>query len=172
MSQVENPFDQFDQSTTDAIDGLIHLGELTKDVEFCGHTFGLRTLRIDDDLAASKVVEDFRGTIKEADAWTSSQVALALTHIDGEEDFCPQAGPSKTAFARARFQYITSNWFQPTIDYLFTEYAALLEKQALAIRAVQDLSDRSRPTSLPSPDSLIEPGTFKNETDLEIPNLP
>jgi hypothetical protein len=172
MSKVENPFDQFDQPTRDAIDGLIHLGELSTEVEFCGHTFGLRTLRADEEIAAAKIVDSFRGTLREPQAWAAAQVALALTHVDHAEDFCPAIGPDKVSFARARFQYITSNWYQPTIDFLFGEYAELLEKQVIAIRAVQDLSNRSRPTFSPLPDSLTGQGTSDEPTASETLDLP
>lgn len=170
MSQVSSdPFDQFDQSIREDVDGLIHLGELSKDVEFCGHTFGLRTLRIDEEIAAAKAIDSFRETLKEPEAWQASQVGLALTHIDGDSDFCPPIGPDKTALARARFQYVTSKWYQPTIDYLFSEYVTLLEKQLTATRAVQDLSQRSQPTFSPSLDSLTESGIFNEPTISETP---
>lgn len=158
MSSVENPFDAFPSEVRRDVDGLIHLGELSEDIEFCGHTFGLRTLRVDEEIAAAKAVEQFRDTLKEPHAWAAVQVGLALTHLDGDSNFCPKIGVDKVSFARGRFQYVTSNWYWPTIDYLHGEYARLLERQLAAIRAVQDLSARSRPTFSPLPDSLNEPG--------------
>lgn len=163
MSQV-NPFDEFGPEVSESIDGLLHLGEISSEIEFCGHTFGLRTLRADEEIASAKVVESYRETLKEAEAWAAAQVGMALTHLDGNPDFCPAIGPDKVSFARARFQYVTSNWYPPTINYLYGEYVKLLEKQIAAIRAAQDLSPRSQPTFLPSLDSLNDPGTFDAQT--------
>lgn len=166
-SEVEeaNPFEKFDPRVRLAVEGLIYLGSLTKEVEFCGHSFGLITIKPAWEFAGAKAIEDFRNTLKEPEAWISVQIGLALTHIDGEEDFCPQAGPDRVAHAKARMNYLTSNWYMPTIHYLFQEYTTLLEEQAEAIRAVQDLSKRGLLTSWPSADSLTEPGISDSEID-------
>jgi len=166
-SPVENPFEEFEGNVREDVDGLIHLGELNTEFEFCGHRIGLRTLRIDDEIAAAKAIEPYRDTLKEPQAWAAVQVGLAITHIDGEADFCPATGPDKVAFARARFQYITSRWFWPTIDYFYSEYGELLKRQLAAIRAVQDLSAGSQPTFSPSLDSLNDPGTFEEPISSE-----
>lgn len=167
-SAVENPFEQFEDGVRADVDSLIHLGELSEDIEFCGHTFGLRTLRVDEEIAAAKAIDSFRDTLKEPQAWAAVQVGLALTHLDGDTDFCPSVGVDKVSFARARFQYVTSQWYWPTIDYLHSEYLALLEKQAIAIRAVQDLSTGSPLTFSPSLDSLNEPGTSSEPISSEV----
>jgi hypothetical protein len=165
--ESEANFEGFDPQVREAVEGLIHLGHLTTDVEFCGHTFGLRTLRLGEELAAATAMEKYRGTLKEPHAFAASQVALALTHVDGDEDFCPQAGPDLTAFARARLNYLNTNWYWPVIDYLYLELSRLLEKQVDAIRSIQDLSTRSLRSSSPSVDSFNEQGTSNEETALE-----
>lgn len=163
-SQVVNPFEEFEEDVREAVDGLLHLGHLEAEVEFAGHTFGLRTLRVAEELAAAKAMEPYRDTFKEPEAWMAAQVGLALTHVDGEDDFCPAAGPDRVAFARARFQYVTTKWYQPTVEYLYLAYTSLLKKQVNAIRAVQDLSQRDLRTSLPWADSLSDKGTFSAES--------
>jgi hypothetical protein len=155
-------FGEFPPEVQEAVDGLIHLGELSKDFEFCGHTFGLRTLRAQEEMAAAKAVEPFKDTLKEPQAFASSQVALALTHVDGNEAFCPQAGPNQTAFAVARFNYITQNWYWPTIEFLYTCYVDLLQVQIEAIRTTQDLSQRGRPMFSHSADSSSDLGTLND----------
>lgn len=170
--EFENPFEAFDPEVRLAVEGLIHLGALTKDVEFCGHTFGLRTLLPADEIAAAKSIEDFRGTLKEPEAWASALVGVALTHVDGEEDFCPPVGPSKTSFAKARFNYVTSNWYWPTIEWLHREYVSLVSKQIEAVRAMQDLSAGSLPMSSPSADSYFGPGIFSDMTNTGTPGSP
>ncbi len=170
MSTVGSPFEQFDSETREAVEGLIHLGELSTEIEFCGHTLGLRTLRADEEIAAAKAVEPYRDTLKEAEAWAAVQIGMSLTHIDGDEDFCPAIGPDKVSFARARFQYVTANWYPPTINHLYGEYVRLLERQVEAIRAVESLSPRSQPTFLPSLGSLTEQGISAEEISSGIPS--
>lgn len=168
--ESQEEFDGFDPRIQTAVDGLIYLGEVSQDFEFCGHTFGMRTLRPNEEIAASAVVHQFKGTLKEPEAWMAAQVGLALTHIDNDEAFCPQAGPDMTSFAKARFNYVTSNWYWPTIDFLFQGYGKLLDRQVKAIRAVQDLSQGSLHTSMPSASSFNLPGILSDETLSETPS--
>ena len=163
---------EFDLDLAAPVEGLIHLGRLEEDFEFAGHTFGLRTLTMAEEIAAAKVVEPFRNTLKEPEAWAAAQVGLALTHVDGDEEFCPQAGPDQTAFARARLNYISTNWYWITIDALFRFYAELLQKQIEAVRQIQDLPGRGLPISWPSADSFSEPGISNEEISSEPPSLP
>jgi hypothetical protein len=172
MSLVEeevNPLEEFSPEVQADVDGLIHLGHLSDEVEFCGHTFGLRTLRLGEELSAAKVSEPFSNTLKAAESWASAQVALALTSVDDDEDFCPQAGPNQDVYARARFQYLSKNWYWPTVDFLYSSLVRLQQRQLAAIRALQDLSARNRLTFSPSADSLRELGIFSDEIDSEIP---
>jgi hypothetical protein len=164
---TENPFDSMDQDIRSAVEGLIYLGELEEEVEFCGHTFGLKTLRAYEEMAAASVVEKFRNTLKEPEAWAAAQVGLALTHIDGETDFCPSIGPDSSAFAKARFNYISRKWYWPTIQFLYNEYTRIQGKQLGAIRAVQDLSNRSLPTSSSSADSSEKQDTSSGEMEAD-----
>jgi hypothetical protein len=166
-----NPLDEFPPEVRQDVQGLLYLGHLTAEIDFCGHYFSLRTLKAGEEMAAAKVVEPYVNTVKAAEAWSTAQVALALTQVDGDEDFCPAAGPDPMAHARARFQYM-GRWFQPTIDYLFGAYADLLDRQVEAVRALQDLSARSLPTSSPSADFLSELGTFEEPTASGAPISP
>jgi hypothetical protein len=164
----ESSFAELDPQISEAVEGLVYLGALTKEVEFCGHTFGLRTLKASEEIAAAKAIEPFRNTLKEPEAWAAVQVGLALTHIDGDDTFCPPIGPDATSFAKARYKYVTTSWYQPVIDFLFKVYADLLAEQVEAIRAVEDLSSRSLHTFLPSADSFDPSGILNEETLSEI----
>ena len=168
-STVENPLEDLSFEVQEAVEGLLYLGELSTDVEWCGHTIGLRTLRVDEEIAAAKAMDSFRNTLREPEAWAAAQLGLAITHIDGDDTFCPPVGPDKMSFARARFQYVTSKWYWPTIDHLFFEYQQLGKRQLEAVRAVQDLSARSPLTFSPFADSLNEPGNWTDEIVTETP---
>lgn len=143
----------FPEEVADDVDGLLWLGFLEESVEFCGHDFVIRTLRLEDEILAGLVVKDYKDTISQAKAWIAAQVGMALVSVDENEDFCPQAGPNKKDFARARFQYITKNWYEPTINYLYVKYVELLERQDKVLKEMENLSKGDRITFTASPDS-------------------
>lgn len=143
----ENPFDRFPEEVQRDVEGLTWLGHLSEDYEFCGHHITLRTLRGDEELAAGKVAAEYAGTAAEAKAYAWAHVGLALTQVDGDDNFCPPAGPDREAFARARFRWVSSRWFWPTCEYWFSQYVDLMRRQIKAYQAMQDLSQRSLGTS-------------------------
>lgn len=169
--EVQNEMAEFPPQTRLAVEGLLHLGELSEDFEFAAHTFTLRTLRAGEEIAAAQAIQAYRDSLKEPDAWMAAQVGLALVSIDGQDDFCPQAGPDLTQFAKARYNYVTKNWYWPTIYFLYQCYTTLLTKQAEVIQVMQDLSPRSRPTFSLLDDSSNEPDTLSEEMVAEIQGI-
>ncbi len=157
-----DPFSLFSDAIRIPVRGLAYIGHITKTVDFCGHTFTLRTLRPTEKAAISIAIAPWRDTIAEPEVWANAQVAMSLEAVDSDADFCPPIGPSITEFAKARLKYVTdadSGWYQPTLSFLYTTLLALEAEALQAIKELQDLSERNRPQSQPSPDSLIVPGT-------------
>lgn len=148
-SQVATPFDAFPHSVREDIDGLIWLGYLEAQMPFCGHDFVIRTLRGDEELLAGLVVKDYTETLGQAKAHVWSTIALALVAVDGAEDFCPPATPNKKDYARARFQWVTTNWYWPTARAIFNRYSELLGRQQEALDALEDFCSGSLPTFTP-----------------------
>lgn len=155
-SLLEENEDRFPDKVNEDVNGLLWLGYLEDTVEFCGHEFVIRTLRLEDELLASLVSKDYVDTLGQAKAWIAAQVGLALVSVDGDEDFCPPAGPNKKEFARGRFQYISSNWFEPTVNYIYGQYGNLVQRQAEALEAMENLSQESRISFMASPDSSTD----------------
>lgn len=154
----DNPTPRFKPETQAAVDGLTHLGYLEKTVEFCGHRFGIRTLYGNEDLLIGIITKEYVETMAQAKAWTIAHVALALTHVDGQKDFCPPASYDELENARGRFQYVASKWQYPTIDAVFKHFAVLVAEQAEAYDAMRDFSQRSLRKPTPSQSSLNELG--------------
>lgn len=160
------PENIFPREAQQSVDGLIWLGYLTDTVEFCGHRFGIRTLTGSDELLIGLLTKQYTETFSQAKAWMWAHVALCLTSVDDQDDFCPPIGPNPEEFARARFNYVTK-WYEPLGAFLFSEYERLREEQKAAVEAVRDLSSRSLRTFSPSEDSLKEPGSSTEPTDSE-----
>jgi hypothetical protein len=155
---IEEQEDTFPEDVIEEVEGLLWLGYLEETVDFCGHEFVIRTLRLEEEILAGLITKDYIETLAQAKAWVAAQIGLALVSVDGDPDFCPQAGPNKKDYARARFHYVSSNWFEPTINYLYVKYTGLIERQLAAIQEMENLSQGSRITFMASPDSLTDRG--------------
>lgn len=169
FGDVQEPeADHFPEEVSDDVDGLLWLGYLEDVVEFCGHEFVIRTLRVEEEMLAALVCKEYMETLGQAKAWIAAQVGMALVSIDGDTDFCPQAGPNKKNYARARFQYVSSKWFEPTINYIYSKYAELVERQVNALEEMENLSRENLDIFTASPDSLIDKA---DSTSMEIMNI-
>lgn len=155
---TDNQKPRFKPESQAAVEGLTHLGYLTKSFQYCGHRFTLRTLYGNEDLLVGLLTKEYVETMAQAKAWTIAHVALSLVAIDGSTDFCPDASFDELENARGRFQYVASKWQYPLIDYIFKEFAVLAAEQAEAFEAAKDFSNRSLSKPTPSPSSLNEPG--------------
>ena len=153
MSEEDEGLDRFPDEIVDDVDGLIWLGYLEDTIDYCGHEFVIRTIRSEEQLLAALVTKEYTETLGQAKAWVAAHVGLALVAIDGDEDFCPQAGFSKKDYARARFKYVTSKWYEPTINRIYEAYADLLARQAEVLEEMENLSQESRISFMASPDS-------------------
>lgn len=165
-----DPFEVFGPQIQLAVEGLAFVGHLDKEIHFCGHTFTIKTLRPGEKAAAAVAHKPWRGSIAEAEVWANVQVGLALTSIDGDTDFCPPVGPDINEFARARLRRITDTqrgFHQPTLDYIYGHYIALEQEAFAAVEALQNLSERNREQSPPSPDSSTEQGISLDEISLD-----
>jgi hypothetical protein len=148
--------DGFPDEVVEDVDGLLWLGHLEDSFEFCGHEFVIRTLKLEDEMVAGLAAKDYKDTISQAKAWVAAQVGMALVSVDGDESFCPQATPNKKDFARARFQYITRNWYEPTINYIYVKLMGLNDRQEDILREMENLSKEGRISFMASPDSLTQ----------------
>jgi hypothetical protein len=154
----ENAFSAFPVETQKAVEGLIWLGHLEETFTFCGHRFTIRTLKGEEDLMAGLLAKDYADSLGQAKAWAWANVAMCVKAVDGKTDFCPPIGPDPEDHARAKFRYVTSQWYWPLGEYIFERFSALVHQQREAIQAVQDLSNRSLQPSMPSRDFLTGQG--------------
>lgn len=153
----------FPEAVQNDVEGLLWLGYLEDDFSFCGHHFVIRTLRGDEELLAGLVTREYSETMAQAKAQVWSTIALALVAVDDDEDFCPPATRDKKVYARARFQYATSQWFWPIALFIYNRYSTLLERQAQAIKELEDLFSGSRISSTPLPGSLTDRASSEDE---------
>lgn len=167
QEEVIDPLSLFSEKWRQPVEGLAYLGQLTEDVEFCGHHFGLRTLLPQDTLAIGQAVQPYRNTMVQVDAFQAAHVGMALTSVDHDEGFCPSIGPDIDVFARGRLNWVVKNLYPPTVEFLWNRLQLLETTAALAIKELDRLSKGSQPPTLPPwLDSLIEQGALPDETAL------
>lgn len=166
MDNNQNDLAKFPPEIVQAIDGLLWLGYLEQEVTYGGHTFVLRTMKGAEELEAALIAKDYLDSLgaSKANAW--AQVAGALISVDGREDFCIPLGPDKKQYTRDKFNYITQNWYWPIGLKLFDEYTKLIEKQAQALEAVEDLSRRTLSNSSAFSESSTK-AAFSDESQID-----
>jgi len=171
-SKEQDPLELFSPDIRRPVEGLLYLGKLSRTIDFCGHKFTIKTLLPHEKLAISLVVQPYRNTLGEADAFRNAHVGMAVTAIDGDTNFCAPIGPDLDDFARARLVYVTQKWYDPVIDFLWNEYLLLESEAAKAIQEIDRLSKTSRPNSSPSwPDSSNAQEGSNEGTASDIPHF-
>lgn len=171
--ESSNPFGIFPSESQIPVMGLSFLGHLTRDVNYCGHTWTIRTLRPSEKAAIALVTQKWLNTIAEAQVYANAHVGVAITAVDGNTEWYPPAGPDLDDWVRVRLQAVTDHqkgWHQATLDYLYLEWLDLEEKATDELDRLQNLSLRNRPTSTTSVDSLIAQATSLAQTDGDSPS--
>ena len=161
-----DPIAQFPPEMQQDAQSLAYLGHLSDTVDFCGHTFGIETIRPYLKFTIGQALEPYRNTLMEPQAFAAMHMGVALTSVDHDPNFCPPVGDNEREFVEARFRWLTTQtgWWQPTIDYLFAEYLRLEAEAGVTVAELHRLSTRGRDTSQPSPDSLTDSGFSSDKT--------
>jgi len=116
----------FDERYSEPFNGLMYLGALTKEFEWLGHKFVIRTLTTNEMLIVPLVIKRWENTIGHARAYAACMVALATVSVDGESLPTPvESSEVGHAWANQRFNHVVSRWFPYTIDKVYSEYLVL-----------------------------------------------
>lgn len=166
MSQVG--LDAFPPEVRQNVEGLEVLGHIEDEFRQWGHSYVMRTLKGEEELAAAVVTKEYVETLGQAKAWAWANVALSLVAVDGAYDFCPPVGPDSIEYARARFKYVTSKWHWALAEYLFDRFVELQQRQYAALEAMRDFSQGSQPSSSPGLGSLNDLGISAEELAEEV----
>lgn len=124
-SDVETPVPSFDRRHAEPFEGLMYLGALTKQFQWAGHQFRIRTLTTQEVLITTQITARYEGTMGENRAYSAAVVALATESVDDEALPFPYKESTGTEWADMRFNYVTGKWYAFTIDKVFSEYLEL-----------------------------------------------
>lgn len=115
----------FDERHVEPFTGLLYLGALRKTFKWMGHTFTIRTLGTDEQLAIGLLVKEWDDSIAQNRAYSAAVVAAAVETVDGQPLPGPAFEETDEARLRRRFNVVTSTWYDATIDAVFNEYLNL-----------------------------------------------
>ncbi len=139
-SVTDGEADHFDPRVNEDVQGLMFLGALTSSFDFAGHSFTIRTIKTGEEIAAAQIVREFADNGLALDkAFGSAYVAACIVTVDGRplvEALGPGEAETLTRIRRA-FAYILANWYYPTVEVVYSEYADLLIRQSRALAALQ-----------------------------------
>lgn len=158
--------ESFPEEVREDVEGLIWLGHLETEIEYCQHTFVLRTLKADEELTASLLAKEYLETMGQAKAWAWANVSQAIVSVDGNADWCPPAGPSKKDYGRQKFNYCIQNWYWHIGDHLWQNYLMLVQRQLEAVDNLRNLSGRSLRPSTPFADSLTDQDDSESQPEI------
>lgn len=114
---------------------LLFNGRLTDRVEYGGHTFGLRTLSIGEELRVTEIIKPYiNNDLAQGRAYATAVVAASLTDVDGEPFGGIPLGPADDRLPR-RYDEV-SDWNWVFIDQIYQKYLELEQRQAEAVEEV------------------------------------
>lgn len=143
-----NVLPEFDRRYRDDFTGLAFIGALSKEFEWLGHKFVIRTLNNDELLAAALVTKQWSGSIGEPLAYKTAMAALCVVSIDGDDLPLPVGAESGDyAWAFQRFNYAKARWFAFTIDAIHEQYLELEQRTAQVVEAMGKASGPTGSTS-------------------------
>lgn len=128
----------FDPRYKEDFEGLMFLGALQADFSFVGHKFRIRTLTVDELLAAARIIKEYEGTVADTRAYATVMVALSVISVDGIGLPAPIAEDGDYSWAWERFNYVKAKWFPYTIDYVYERYLMLEERSRNVINQMVD----------------------------------
>lgn len=112
--------------------GLLNLGELKAKVNVRDYEVVLRTLRMDEELEVSLLIQRYKGTMDEGRALATALVAASVETVDGRP-LIATLGPDDSKVER-KFDYVRTRMYWPVIRILYEEgYIPLVEQQVNAL---------------------------------------
>lgn len=146
VGEAGDPLPEFDDRYREDFEGLAFIGSLSKQFEWLGHRFVVRTLTVDELLAVTLLTKEFDQSMGAGLAYRTAMAAMATVTVDGKELPIPfQSEPEDFAWAYQRFNHVKARWFQFTVDAVYGEYLELEDRTRQVVMA---MGKASGPTAL------------------------
>lgn len=153
--RIEGSEDSFEHLRE--ITSLLRLGAIEDSFELYGHSFLMRTLTVEEEIAVDDLLfSKFASSYNEM-ALKAAWVAASLELLDGEP-LSKSLGLSETSELSRGFDRI-KKWYRPIVDKLYERYVALSQRQQEALEELEKKGVTSLSPPVALSDSLIDKGS-------------
>lgn len=128
--EVELP--EFDPKYRTPFEGLLFIGKVSRTFKWLGHTFVIRTPRIDEILEIGQLHEPYNTSVADVKAYQTYLLATIIETVDGQP--LPLPISNDVSLIASKADYIKRHWYPWTVDKLYDEYLILDS----GVRAVHD----------------------------------
>lgn len=136
-------FSEPDEEWQRDLHGLLHIGRLHSTFDYLGHKIRIRTLRIDEELMAATLAQEWAETVGGTKALATAMCALAVEAVDGKALPTPLGEDTDpVAWARERFAY-AQRWYSWTMDEIYGRYLQLEARVREILDAMGKASGRA-----------------------------
>lgn len=124
--------DTFPEEWKDEFEGLLYVGYLQREITSIPfHKFVIKTLNVNEKLEISLLCKPYLESIGYARAYKAAVVAAGLVSVDGR-DLIPSNRNINSI--KQKYDYVTNNWYDTTIDILYNEIEALENRVILVLQ--------------------------------------
>jgi len=123
---------EFDPRYRQAFEGLLFIGKVSRTFRWLGHTFIIRTPRIDEILEIGQLHEPYNTSVADVKAYQTLLLAAIVETVDGQP--LPIPFSDDVSLIQSKFDYIKRHWYPWTLDKLYEEYLILDSE----VKAVHD----------------------------------
>lgn len=148
-SESEEPtLPEFDPRWRNEFEGLLFLGALTKEFEWMGHRFTIKTLSTEELLEVSLLVKEWQNSLGEVKAYQAAMVSACLVKVDGKSMPQPLSRDPGDSPVRNRMNLVL-RWFPTTLDAVYEQYLTLENNVAEVMDAMGKVGGSSLSVSTP-----------------------
>ncbi len=123
---------EFDPEYRKPFEGLLFIGKVSRTFKWLGHTFVIRTPRIDEILEIGQLHEPYNTSVADVKAYQTLLLAAIIETVDGQP--LPIPFSDDVSLIQSKFDYIKRHWYPWTLDKLYEEYLLL----DAGVKAVHD----------------------------------
>lgn len=121
---------EFDPQYRVPFEGLLFIGKVSRTFKWLGHTFVIRTPRIDEILEIGQLHEPYNTSVADVKAYQTLMLAAIVETVDGQPLPIPISDDASPI--QSRFDYLKRHWYPWTVDKLYNEYL-ILDAQVKAV---------------------------------------
>lgn len=148
--------EQLGSGTRAAYLDLIHIGSMTRSFEWAGHTFIIRTLKIEEEIAIGQIIKPYAGSITEDKAAVTAIAAACIETIDGQP-LIVQIQKDPVVHLQEKYKALVTHWHWPVAKKINEEYILLQQEMMKVVEETANLSVGDRIQNSADSTEILDP---------------